>query len=141
MNVKNRNDLTALTIATRKRNSKICVKLIKYGAIIHHHPATISWSLSILVRSEETKVVGEGENMFHLRRNEKNTSLLDYIVNRKLKRQKDLLIDVLIKNDFGRLNYQFDLPNSDFQIGKYYTMEALTQNEQREKNWMIMLFE
>ena len=39
--------------------------------------------------------------MFHLRRNDENVSLLEYLLDKRLHRQKEQLMDIFIKVDIG----------------------------------------
>ena len=101
VNERDKNYRTPLMLAAGMRNRRVAAELLKHGAIIDHDPVLITWCLAIITKIADVKCIGEGENMFHLRKNEDNISLLDYIVGEKLQRQRGQLIDLLIKVDIG----------------------------------------
>ena len=74
VNERDKNYITALMLAAGMKNRRVAAELLKHGAIIDHDPVVITWCLAIIDKIADAKCFGDGENMFHLRKNEDNIS-------------------------------------------------------------------
>ena len=107
-NQKNNNKETPLSLALENGNEKMI------GIIMNH----ISQAMS---NEEEFKTLqenfGKGKNMLHIQKcNNKNESLLQFILNRNPStlKEREIVIDLLRKIDMER--YPMDLKNSEFRV-------------------------